>query len=120
MILMEDLFHTSGRFFAEQLLVIYQTWHTATHIGPSPVLSSLLFTSESTKKTIKNNNNNNINTITIIIKLKTTRAIEHVAKNRMSLSHIVDALCFIVMVAGLCGHSIYTYGRLKFKLILLL
>jgi hypothetical protein len=105
MILMEDLFHTFGRIFAEQLLVIYQTWHTTTHIGTSPVLSSLSFISKSTNKTNKNNSNNNNNTITItIIKLKTLRAVEHVAKNRMSPSHIVHALCFIVMVAGLCGH----------------
>jgi hypothetical protein len=30
-----------------------------------------------------------------------------VAKNRMSLSHVVHALYFFVTVAGLCGHSVY-------------
>jgi hypothetical protein len=98
MILKEDLFHTSGEIFAEQLLVICQTRHTTTHIGLSPILLSLSFTSKSTKKINKNNNNSTITII--IIKLKTLRAVEHVAKNRMSLSHIVRVLCFIVTVVG--------------------
>jgi hypothetical protein len=106
MILMEDLFHTSGGIFAEQLLVIYQPRHITTHIGPSPVLSSL----KSTNKTNKNNNN----TITIIIKVKTPRDVEHAAKKRMSPSHIVHALCFFVMVAGLCGHSVHFLKHLSF------
>jgi hypothetical protein len=97
MILMEDLFHTSGGIFAEQLLVIYQTRHTTTHIGPSPVLSSLSFTSKSTNKT---------KIIIIIIKVKTLRAVEHAAENHMSPSHIVHALRFPVTVAGLCGHPV--------------
>jgi hypothetical protein len=71
MILKEDLFHTSGGIFAEQLPEIYQTRHTTTHIEPSPVLSSLSFTSKSKKKT---------KITIIIIKLKTSRAVEHVPK----------------------------------------
>jgi hypothetical protein len=42
----------------------------------------------------------------VVIVNKTLRAVEYVAKIRMSPSHIVHALCFIVTVAGLCGHPV--------------
>ena len=39
------------------------------------------------------------------------RDVEHVAKNRMSLSHTVYEACFIVMVARLSGHGVYRVGK---------